>query len=60
MKSIDAMIKQLRAMVGTDDLTDWETSFVESVAERAAMHVPLSSKQVEIIDRLYTKHFADG
>jgi hypothetical protein len=63
MKSIGAQIKQLSALVGGEDLTEWEDEFVESVYERSKQgtHTSgLSEKQVEIIARIYRKHFGDS
>jgi hypothetical protein len=63
MKSIGAQIKQLSALVGGEDLTDWENEFVLSVNERSKQgsHTQaLSETQVEIIERIYRKHFGDS
>jgi hypothetical protein len=63
MKSIGTQIKQLSALVGGEDLTEWENEFVESVNERSkhGTHTSgLSEKQVEIIARIYRKHFGDS
>lgn len=62
MKSLGAMIKQLHGMVGTDDLTEWETGFVRNVFDRSGEGEDttyLSATQVETINRLYHKHFGD-
>lgn len=58
--STATMVEQLEGLLGTDDLSDWETGFVESMVEaRDHQHLlRLSGKQVEILDRLYRKHFA--
>ena len=62
MVSIGTRIEQLSGMLGTSDLTDWEFSFVSDVFERySESHQSttfLSGKQVEIIDRIWRKHFA--
>lgn len=61
MKSVGAMIKQLHGMVGTDDLSEWESGFVQSVYDQSgggADTAYLSGKQVTKINDIYTKHFA--
>jgi len=65
MKTLASMIKQLAAMVDTDDLTEWENEFVTNIDQRtlngdSTRTQSLSSKQVDVIDRLYRKHFGDG
>lgn len=56
MKSVAQMIDQLEGLLGTADLTDWETGFVETLVERKGSE--LSDKQTEIMERIYRKHFA--
>ena len=61
MKSIGATIEQLSGMLGTDDLNEWETGFVESIVERIGDRKDtsrLSEKQVETAERIWRKHFA--
>lgn len=49
-------------MLGTPDLTDWEFGFVSDVfekyCERGQDTKWMSGKQLEIINRIYQKHFA--
>ena len=56
------MLKQLSGMLGTDDLTDWEHEFLESVIDKVKANngdtTKLTAKQADIIDRLHSKHFA--
>jgi hypothetical protein len=56
------MVKQVEGLLGTKDLTEWEESFVDSIVERLRDNpkgtLALSSKQVEVIERIYGKHFA--
>jgi hypothetical protein len=62
MKSLGAMIQQLHGMVGTDDLTEWESGFVESVYDQSGEGKDttyLSGKQVATINDIYQKHFGD-
>jgi hypothetical protein len=59
--SIGTKIKQVAAMLGTSDLTDWEQGFVRNVANKfitAHTSAGLTDKQIEIIERIWEKHFA--
>lgn len=59
--SIGNMVKSLSGMIGTNDLTAWEQSFVQSVADKSNQGKDtsnLSEKQVEKIDAIYRSHFA--
>lgn len=58
--STATMVKQIEGLLGTDDLNDWETGFVESLvnARDDGRLLNLSGKQVEALDRIYRKHFA--
>ena len=63
MKSLGAMIAQLDGMVDTNDLTDWENTFVSDVCTRTAcgkVTTNLSEKQVDAISKIYRKHFGDA
>lgn len=63
MKSVGAMVKQLEGLIGTSDLNDWETGFVSSIVgrtQRGVDTVRLSPKVIEIIERIYAKHFGDS
>lgn len=62
MKSLGAMIKQLHGMVGTDDLSEWESGFVQSVYDQTGEGKDtayLSGKQVTAINDIYQRHFGD-
>lgn len=60
MVSTNQMIDRLAGMLGTKDLTAWETQFVERLVERkkAGEVTELSEKQIDVLDRLHSKHFA--
>lgn len=51
-------------LVDTNDLTDWEADFITSNAPRChqaranGKPMPLSEKQIEVVERIYKKHFA--
>lgn len=60
MKSIHNMITQLKGLLDTKDLNEWETIFVKSVAEQSEGKDTtrnLTSKQLEIIERIFNKNF---
>lgn len=61
MKSIAQMIEQCEGLIDTKDVSAWENSFLKSIKNQAAdgSNTPrLSDKQVEVLDRIYNKHFA--
>ena len=59
--SIGAMVEQIDGLLGTKDLTEWEESFVTSVVVKYYTNnkntTVLSGKQVEIVERIWGKHF---
>jgi len=62
MKSLGAMVKQLAGMVGTKDLSKWETDFVCRVGRRTADGEQtgcLTERQIDRLTELYEKHFSD-
>lgn len=59
--SIGAKIKQLYGLCGTADLNPWENSFVSDLytqTQWATKTEWVTEKQIEVIDRLYERHFA--
>ena len=38
-----------------EDLTDWETNFIESIENRLANGNNLTERQAEILERIYTE-----
>ncbi len=62
MVSISTMIEQLEGLTGTNDLTAWENDFVMDIARRWRINKKrtdfFSAKVVEIIERIWRKHFA--
>ena len=61
MKSIAMKIDQIDGLRGTKDLTPWEDEFVTSIVERVAKSRDtrvLSARQVEIVERIFERHFA--
>lgn len=60
MISTNQMIDKLAGMVGTADLSPWESTFVERLIERkeAGQVTQLTEPQIELLERLHSKHFA--
>ena len=60
--SIAAMIEQLDGLRDTNDLNQWEQDFVTSILGRYLQAKKdtrtLTAKQVEVIERIWRKHFA--
>jgi len=60
MTSISTQIKKLHALLGTRDLSDWESQFVQSVWDQTGEGADttfLSAKQAEKIGDLHGRHF---
>jgi hypothetical protein len=61
MKSLWQMLSSLHGMLGTRDLTTWEQDFVRNCYDTVQHNKDtsrLTSKQVEIIQTTFDKHFA--
>lgn len=60
--SLGTKIEQLDGLRDTKDLSEWEQGFVTSILERYLLAGRdtrmLTSKQVDVIERIWTKHFA--
>lgn len=60
--SIATMIEQLDGLRDTSDLNQWEQDFVTSILERYLRAKKdtrsLTGKQVEVIERIWRRHFA--
>ena len=60
MASNNKKVKLIHGLVGTKDLTEWETEFVESVwekSEEARNTGNLTGKQIVVVERIYKKNF---
>lgn len=40
----------------SDDLTNWESNFIESIGLRLDRKINLSERQAEILERIYTEY----
>lgn len=61
MKSLGQKIKQCGGLIDTADVSAWENEFLQSVVSRTndgADTARLTEKQVECVERIYSKHFA--
>ena len=59
--STNVMIKSLDGMLGTDDLSEWESGFVSSISDSTLAGADtsrLTEKQLDRLTELYRKHFA--
>ena len=60
MKSLNAKINQLGGLLGTKDVSEWENTFIESVIQQTGNGSnvsKLSDKQVQIVERIHSKHY---
>lgn len=59
--SLGTMVKQVCTLAGTNDISEWEDRFVQSIDEQTncgERTSVLSTKQVEIVERIWSKYFA--
>ncbi len=54
--SVQTMKAQVCGLLGTKDLTKWETEFAETLQSKGAAN--LTERQIEALERLWAKHFA--
>lgn len=61
MLSTSQMIDRLEGMIGTTDLTPWESDFLSTLVARknAGQVTALTSNQLEVLERIHRKHFAE-
>lgn len=64
MTSIGTMIVRIAGLHRTREVTDWENNFIRSVVDKynardKSKAMELTEKQIEIIERIHNKHFAD-
>lgn len=62
MKSLAQKLAQCEGLIDTTDLNPFENGFLkgvtDTVRERGGDTTRLSEKQVDVIERIYGKHFA--
>lgn len=60
--SLTRMVKRLAGLHNTRNISDWENAFITWVLRRTRDGDDtrsLSDKQIECVERIYEKHFAD-
>jgi hypothetical protein len=59
--SIGSKVEQIEGLLGTGDLNAWEHTFVTDIVARykaaGSDSRVLTEKQVDVIDRIWRKHF---
>jgi hypothetical protein len=60
VKSLDQMVKQCAGLVGTTDISVWESGFLEHIAAvvEARGTTALTANQAACLERIYNQHFA--
>lgn len=57
------MIQRLGALIDTKDVTRWENDFLENINAQTnggQRTGHLSEKQIEVIERIFNKHYGDS
>jgi hypothetical protein len=61
MTTLNTMVKRVSGLQGTHDVSDWEDEFIASIVEKTRGGDDtsrLSEKQIEVLERIFRKHFA--
>ena len=61
MTTLNTMVKRIAGLQGTSDVTEWESSFIESIVEKTSNGDDtrsLTERQISVVERLFEKHFA--
>jgi|JI6StandDraft_1071083.scaffolds.fasta_scaffold2189335_1 hypothetical protein len=61
MTTLNTMLKRVHGLAETHDLSDWEADFVRSLMSQtrnADDTRSLTEKQIDVLERLFNKHFA--
>ncbi len=56
------MVRKCAGLVDTTDVSDWENQFLKSVVEKTNdgnNTTSLTEKQIDVLSRIYGKHFED-
>jgi hypothetical protein len=58
--STKSMVERLVGLLGTKDLTEWETGFVESMQRRLVNNslTTITEAQATALETVFNKHFA--
>lgn len=61
MASLNTMVKAVSGLQDTIDVNDFENQFITSIVEKTKNGdntTSLTEKQIDVLERLYGKHFA--
>lgn len=61
MTSLNTMVKRCSGLIDTNDVSDWESDFLQSIVERTSEGdntTSLTEKQIDVLERIFNKHFA--
>ena len=61
MASLNNMVKRCAGLIGTDDVSEWESNFLASIVEKTQggdNTTSLTEKQIDVLERIHNKHFA--
>lgn len=61
--SIGTMVERIAGLLGTKDISAWEDGFISSVRAKSNNGrdtTRLTEKQVETVERIFTKHYGDA
>lgn len=61
MTSLNTMVKRCSGLIDTNDVSDWESDFLQSIVERTNEGdntTSLTEKQIDVLERIFNKHFS--
>lgn len=61
MKTLGQKVMQIEGLLGTKDISEWQEDFIQSVVDRTQsgkFTSMLSTKQIDVIEQIYNRHFA--
>lgn len=59
--SLGTMVQRVEGLIGTKDVTEWESNFLQSISDKVAKEggtQGLTEKQIDVLERIHSKHFA--
>lgn len=59
--SIGSKLKKAEGLIDTRDINEWESNFLQSLVDKAARDKGtqnFTEKQIDVLERIYSKHFA--
>lgn len=61
MASLNTMVQRVSGLLDTNDLSDWESDFVQSIVIKThdgRNTTGSTEKQIDVLERIFNKHFA--